>query len=236
MRVFVINLDKDGEKLSFMDGQLRKLGIPYTRIPGVYGKGLDDETRQRTVDVFRWWCAIGRPIVPAEIGVALSHASIYRDIQQDEAVCIFEDDVFVGDDFPKRLSEVEKSVDVAKPQVYLFSDHQRHFSGRDGIVRDNDGICADGYVITKKAADWVLDNNFPMKVPCDHWFRWAKMGGIELFHALPASVRQNQARFGTSTQANADDVSKYPPLKWCLHKAKRVVGKTIDLCLTKVGL
>ena len=234
MKVYVINLDKDSEKLAFIDRQCRKLGIDYTRISGVYGKDMDDDEQRRAVDAFRWWCAVGRPVVPAEIGVALSHASIYRRMEPNEAVCVFEDDVFIGDDFSDRLADVENVIDTTRPQVYLFSDHQKHFSG-DGVVRSNDGICADGYVITQPAAAFVLRENFPMKVPCDHWFRWAREGHIELYHVLPACVRQNQEQFGTSTQANAEEVSEYTLVKWCLHKGKRVIGKLIDIILLKLG-
>lgn len=236
MNVFVINLDKDKERMAFVDAQLRELGVGYERVPGVYAKEMPKAELKRVVNRFRWWCAIGRPIVPAEIGVALSHASIYRAMKPDEAVCVFEDDVFIDKEFKERLAKVSAAIDVRKPQVYLFSDHQRHFASLKGIVRSNDGICADGYVITQRAAAFVLKDNFPMKVPCDHWFRWAKTGHIELYHVLPACVRQNQAKFGTSTQANADDVSKYPPLKWMLHKGKRVIGKSIDKLLLGLGL
>ena len=236
MKVFVINLDKDKARMSFVDAQLRAQGINYERVSGVNAKEMPKAELLKCVNLLRWWCAVGRPIVPAEIGVALSHASIYKKMKSDEAVCVFEDDVFIDKEFKNRLAQVSAVIDVHKPQVYLFSDHQRHFTTLSGMIRSNDGICADGYVITQRAAAFVLKDNFPMKVPCDHWFRWAKAGHIELYHILPTCVRQNQAQFGTSTQANADDVSKYPPLKWIMHKSKRAIGKSIDKILLGLGL
>ena len=235
MRVFVINLDKDKDRMAYVDTQLRRLGVGYERVSGVYAKEMPEAERARSVNRFRWWCAIGRPIVPAEIGCALSHYNIYRSMKPAEAVCILEDDILIKEPFLKCVSDVEAVIDCSRSQVYLLSNHRDRFSG-NGIVRHSYGLCTDGYIITKSAADAILRHNFPLQVPCDHWGRWVKQGLIELYHVMPASVSQNQAQFGTSTQANADDVSKYPPLKWCLHKAKRVVGKTIDLCLTKVGL
>lgn len=235
MKVFLINLDKDVDRLKAADVQLRHLGVEYERVSGVYVKEMPEVDRKRAVNRFRWWCAIGRPIVSAEIGCALSHYNIYRSMKPGEAVCILEDDVIMTDDFPCRLKEVESFVDARRPQIIMLSSHNWLQSG-SGIVRNKTAMCTDAYVITQPAAVALLKANLPMQVPCDHWWRWGQKGIIELYHALPTTVTQNQAQFGTSTQANADVVSKYPPLKWCLHKAKRLVGKTIDRLLIGFGL
>ena len=122
MRIYVINLDRDTEKLAFMDEQLRRLGLSYTRIPGVYGKDLSGNQRAAQVNAFRWWCAIGRPVVPAEIGVALSHASIYGKIPVGEAACVFEDDVLIDEAFPARLTEVEKALKDQATDILQMTD------------------------------------------------------------------------------------------------------------------
>lgn len=231
MNVFVINLDSDTVKMSVMADQLQRLRIAFCRVPGVRGDSIPQEARKAFVDRFRWWCAVGRPIVPAEIGVALAHASIYKQLQPTEAACIFEDDVIISDSLNERLDAVRRVIDTGRPQVYLLSDHQHHYDGVRGVVRSCDGICSDGYIITYPAARLLLKENFPMKVPCDHWFRWAKMGLVEEYHVLPAVIAQNQARFGTTTQANAEDVSNYPFVRWFCHKFKRLVGKCVDSIL-----
>lgn len=235
MKVFVINLDKDKGRMASVDAQLRRLGIEYERVSGVYAKEMPVSELREMFNRFRWWCAIGRPVVPAEIGCALSHYNIYRSMTQGDVVCILEDDVMLTDEFPRRLKEVEAFVTAEKPQVIMLSSHNWLQSG-SGIVRSKTAMCTDAYVITQPAAVALLKANLPMQVPCDHWWRWGQKGIIELYHALPTTVTQNQAQFGTSTQANADVVSKYPPLKWCLHKAKRLVGKTIDRLLIGFGL
>lgn len=235
MKVFVINLDKDKDRMASVDAQLKRLGVDYERVSGVYAKEMPDEKRHSAVNHFRWWCAIGRPIVPAEIGCALSHYNLYRSLKPGEAVCILEDDVILTDDFPCRLKEVESFVNAGKPQVIMLSSHNWVQSGT-GIIRNKTAMCTDAYVITQPAAIALLRANLTMQVPCDHWWRWERKGIIELYHALPTTVSQNQEQFGTSTQANADVVSKYPPLKWGLHKSKRLIGKLIDELLLRLGL
>lgn len=235
MQIYVINLDTDTEKMSFIDAQLKRLGVAYARVSAVYGKDLPRSVYRAAYSPFRWWCAVGRPIIPAEIGCALSHAGIYKNLKPGEAACILEDDVIIDEAFIDRLRAIEHDIDTSKPQVYFLSDHQHHFDGLAGIVHRDDAMCTDGYVITKPAAEAVLNINFPMIVPCDHWVRWAKAGLLELYHALPATVRQHQERFGTSTQAGAVDVASYPLPKWILHKSKRLIGKTIDELLWRMG-
>ena len=78
MKVFLINLDRDQERLKAADAQLKALGVEYEWIPAVYGKSLSQEEKQRKVNRFRWWCAVGRSMTDGELGCALSHAAVYR--------------------------------------------------------------------------------------------------------------------------------------------------------------
>ncbi|MBB1383528.1 glycosyltransferase family 25 protein, partial [Shewanella sp. SR41-2] len=41
-KVFHINLDNSTERFTFMDEQLKQLGVEYQRISAVYGKDLHD--------------------------------------------------------------------------------------------------------------------------------------------------------------------------------------------------
>ena len=230
MKVFVINLDKDISRMAYVDAQLRRLGIAYERVPGVYAKNMTEVERCKAVNRFRWWCAVGREVVLAEIGCALSHYGIYKRMNSNDVVCILEDDIKIEDAFSERLQEVESFIDKTKPQVVMLSSHNCKREGR-GIIQSKTAICTDAYVITHLAAKVLLGANLPMQVPCDHWWRWGKKGLIELYHALPAVVTQNQEMFGTSTQANAVRVSDFPLHKWVYHKIKRLIGKTIDKIL-----
>lgn len=226
MKVYVINLDRDKDKLAFMDSQLRDLGVEYERISGVWGADIPGGY-EKFVHRFRWWCAIGRAVKPAEVGCALSHYSIYEKIT--EPVCILEDDVRIDEEFPRRLVEIEALIEVSRPQVVLLSSHEQKRQGR-GIKRDSRGMCTDGYVITPAAAQMLRRANLPMIVPCDHWNRWVRLQGLELFHSLPPVVQQCQERFGTSTQANVSRVDQYPLIQWLAHKSARVMG----IFLTKI--
>ena len=238
LKTFVINLEKDTERMASIDRQLRQLGLVYERISAAYGKDLSVGERREVFSAFRWWCAMGRPVAPAEIGCALSHYNIYRRMVEDEKLpycCILEDDIALSQAFNSTLKEVERWIDPMKPQVVILNDHQNAYGGLSvGIHRSPGGTCTDGYVLTRVAARNLLDANLPIIVPCDTWGRWVRQGRIELYHAVPAVVRQMQDVFGSMTSENRSDVSKLPLPKRILHKAKRAVGKTLDMCLVKI--
>ena len=40
MQLFLINLDKDKDRLAIIDSQLRKLGISYERFSAIYAKNI----------------------------------------------------------------------------------------------------------------------------------------------------------------------------------------------------
>ena len=181
---------------------------------------------------------MGRPVAPAEIGCALSHYDIYRRMTEDESLqycCILEDDIALSQEFNSTIKEVERWIDPMKPQVVILNDHQNAYGGLSaGIHRSPGGTCTDGYVLTRVAARNLLEANLPIIVPCDTWGRWVRQGRIELYHAVPAVVRQMQDVFGSMTSENRTDVSKLPLFKRILYKAKRAVGKTLDMCLMKI--
>lgn len=247
MKVFVINLDKDKEKLESIDSQLKTLGVEYERVPAVYGKDLPEIQKRAAYSSFRWWCAIGRPIAPAEIGCTLSHHRIYKRIVEENihCACILEDDVALAPNFANQLKFVEKEMLSGKKMLVLLSDHSVE-DRKDGTFVGSESetpnlqstyndMCSEGYCITPETAKALLKVNTPMRVPLDHWGRLAKCGGIKLYHAKPTVCNQKQDVFGTSTAATRSSVADYPLIEYLWHKFKRLVGKSIDYAFILIG-
>ena len=233
MKVYLINLDKDKDRLAAFDAQAKKLGINYVRIPGVYAKAMPSDKRKSYVNRFRWWCAVGRPVRDGEIGCALSHYGIYGQ-GLDEAVCILEDDVLLDDRFAFMLGRIAEFVSLEKNQVVLLSNHTGAIkpSEKFGIVPAKSDMYTEGYVITPKAMKALLKDNLPMKCPCDWWGRWAERGLIELYHACPAVCSQDQSQYKSET-ADGDcfRVSGLPVVRKLVHKALRLAGILLDKIL-----
>ena len=231
MKVFLINLDKEAERLKFVDNQMQKAGIAYERFPAVYGKFLSAEDKNSSVNAFRCWCAYGQMLRDGEIGCGLSHYGIYRKMITEnlDAVCVLEDDVILEEKFKEQLEYAFENIDKSKPQVFLLSNHTREVSEIREIRKARADMFAEGYVITRPAAELLLKVNFPMIVPCDHWGRWVKFFGLELFHVFPTVCSQNNQDFASGTQdSTMIDVRKMSLIPWCFRKFKRLIGCLID--------
>jgi glycosyl transferase family 25 len=231
INVFLINLDKETERLKFVDKQLKDVGVFYQRISAVYGKLLSEEEKNASVNKFRCWCAYGQMLRDGEIGCGLSHYGIYRKMINEnlDAVCVLEDDVILEGNFKEQLEYAFENIDRSRPQVFLLSNHTREVSEIREIRKARTDMFTEGYIITRPAAELLLRVNYPMIVPCDHWGRWVKYSGLELFHVFPTVCSQNNEDFGSDTlDSTIIDVSKMSLIPWVIRKSKRLVGCLID--------
>ena len=104
--VFVINLDRDKDRLAFMARQLDALGLAWERFPAVLGLAVPDELRA-------WFFTPeGAPsptLTPGEIGVYASHLSAHHRLLASDfdAALVFEDDVEISARLPAFLAQVD---------------------------------------------------------------------------------------------------------------------------------
>ena len=234
MQIYLINLDKDKDRLAIIDLQLKKLGINYERFSAIYAKDISKEELNKYVNRFRWWCCMGRKILPGEVGCALSHYSIYRTIINKgiNYACILEDDIIINENFKERICKIEKWIDINKPQVILLSNYTNEIEDIEEIRKVNSGLCTDAYIITKKAAKALLKENYPICVPCDHWGRWFKNKSIDLYMALPHVAKQNWDDFESNMAESKLFNKRKNIFHMLVYKAKRLIGLTIDKVLS----
>ena len=241
MEIFVINLDKDTERLAAVNRQLCRLGIHYEKFSAINAKEIESTRLLKNVNRFRWWCAVGRPVRIGEIGCAMSHYAIYKKMQQDDlkVVCVLEDDVIIDGRFKTVLEFAERIIDANKPQVFLLSNHTG-VVGNDKdchIVACKKDMYTEGYAITAPAAKALLKANFPLQTPCDWWGRWVKRGLIEVYHVFPTVCSQNQDQYESGTvDVNSFNVKNLTMSRFVLHKCLRLVGKILDEMMNVFGM
>lgn len=239
MQTFLINLDKDKDRFIVADVQLKRLGITYKRFPAVYAKEIPEVERDSKVNRFRWWCCVGREILPGEIGCALSHYTLFQKMIAENILyaCILEDDIVLKENFKTTMEKVEKWLDVTKSQVILLSNHTNEPEDGEDIREVSNGLCTESYILTLPAARALLKENFPICVPCDHWGRWAKSGAIKLYLAIPSVCTQDWNGFESnmSDSANIQKVSDLPFYMRMMHNLKRLIGKSVDKALCAIG-
>lgn len=194
MKAFVVNLDRNPERLASFSGQMGGLGLSYERIAAVDGRAIAYRHCLRELLVEQRW------LEPGEIGCALSHLAVYakmRDEGIDKAV-VFEDDVLLAPELVRVLKEAESFLRLDCPQVVLLNAHGCSVARGAGVERIEGGMCTDGYVLNRAAAELILRMNTPVVCPADRWVRWMRRGGLELYRIWPTTVTQDKSRFPKS--------------------------------------
>lgn len=212
IKTYLINLDRNPERLEHMRAALGGLGLEYERVAGVDGKALSESEMATAFNAKRSYIAKrGYRLCVGEIGCALSHLSVYRKMVEGNIplALVFEDDVKVESGFKKALVRATDEIDVSRRQVVLFSCYRMKDAeaGFEGLKRVKSMGCADGYLITLPAAKAILEYNYPIIVPADDWRRFRKHCAIELYKCLPPTVEQMHGNFATNAEVNADSSS-----------------------------
>jgi glycosyl transferase family 25 len=94
--VYVINMDKDINRLDKVTEECNKFNIKFQRFPGVNPNTLSEEEKNKYITKFcQNFCTNGM------IGCGLSHIKIYEDVINNNYnnVLILEDDIYFEDDF-----------------------------------------------------------------------------------------------------------------------------------------
>jgi len=199
MKTFVINMDSRPERLASMRDQLDRQGLPFERCRGIAGAEITAEERRRCFSPLRSLIALRKRMTPAQLGVTLSHLSIYHRIVDENLpyALVFEDDSVLQPSFPEALERVRAVLDPEKPQVFLFNNWGLKVAkdAAPGVYRVRNAWCADGYVITRAAAKLIIAKNEPVIVICDSWKRFVRWWGLELHYTVPEAVVQANDRF-----------------------------------------
>jgi len=235
MKTFVINLDKNPDRLASMKRQLDAFGIEFDRFPAVYGKNLTKAELRRDYNRFRSILVNGKSMQLGEIGCALSHLGVYRRVVDDDIpfALILEDDVALEESFPSVLSRIELFVHPDRKQIVLLSGHELSESAQkveSGIVKIRGGLCADAYIVTNAAAKALISANYPVIAPADKWIRFQKTAQISMYRFFPTVARQDKAAFPNSNIIQ--EHVEYKGVAFVLWKAARVIETVVDRVLT----
>lgn len=201
MKTYLVNLDKNPERLESSKRQLDALGIHFERIRAVQGKSLTRDERKRMVASFRSLMACGRRLNDGEIGCSLSHVAIYRDMVEKSVgvALVLEDDLVLQPGFREAIEEIARVADPTKPQVFFPAKQNAPSDSRVDhcIERVQGAMFTDVYVITLPAARLVLQANYPVVSVADSWSHWYRRYGVELYRRFPIVAYQDNNTFGT---------------------------------------
>ena len=235
MHILVINLEKNKERMAFMDRQLKAFGLDYERIPAVYGATLTKDERKKCFARFHSFLAMGVKLNDGEIGCSLSHLICYKRILSEgwDGALILEDDAALEPGFVNVAEVVRANRIQGRPQVFVFSALDITNKKTEPQVEKIGGTGgADGYWISREAAEIIVRANDPVVTVADRWDRWVRRYGLELYRVWPTTVWQNYKACGTDIRVVLR--KEFRGIRKLIHKVCRVPELLLDWLLFRL--
>lgn len=179
IHTFIVSLPKDRERREFLERQLAGLDMPFSVFDAVHGKSLSAEELAANYDAGKAVRLFNREMSRGEIGCALSHVGIYRQMVEQDIpyALVLEDDASILDrELPGILSRLAQ-VYAAQTPVAVLLNHVKRYDGNKKHPLDDSrciydayrAVCTHAYFITKAGAEKLLRNLYPVYVVADKW-------------------------------------------------------------------
>ena len=193
LHTWVINLDRDVERLQRIAAQLAPTGLAWTRLSAVYGRDLPADEQARLLDRDAYRRKHGMEPALGELGCYLSHVAVMRALlaSPHRAALVLEDDVLLTPALvpvlqglmahPDRWDVVKLSqVHSGTPQRYLEVAPGHHLA-----VMLSRCTGSSAYLVNRRAAQVYVDRLLPMTLPHDHVFDQGWTFGLKVRMVTP---------------------------------------------------
>lgn len=172
--LYVINLDRDKERMDTLDQHLRSRGLDYIRVPAVLGKEVPNW--EQLVDPKLYAIRNRRPTPRAgEIGCTLSHLKVLElFLQTNEAWCVvLEDDVELRPGFSEVLRALGEQDDWDLVKLFCFHSgmpiRKRRLDGvHHLVVHLTRTTSSAAYAVNRRGAEALLKALRPITEQVDH--------------------------------------------------------------------
>jgi glycosyl transferase family 25 len=196
LAVFLINLDRAGDRLLAMQHKLRDMGFRFERVPAVDGAAMEFPIPDFNEFAFRF--KHGRWRNAAEVGCYLSHIECARRLlaTNSEFALVLEDDLAFPDDFRELLDAALKQNErwdilrlstVSRGRKFNFSRLTETRSLGVALTREKG---SGAYIINRRAASWFVGELLPMQLPFDLAFDLEFFAGLMSAFVSPIPVNQ----------------------------------------------
>ncbi|MEA1988679.1 MAG: glycosyltransferase family 25 protein [Pseudomonadota bacterium] len=171
MNVFVINLERNPDRLDFISKRLESLGIDFQRVDAIDGYALSDnfieEFRQNSKRPTGW--------KEGQIGCFLSHRKAWQQIVdgKEEYGIVFEDDLHIAESLKSvifNLNWIPEDADVVRLENttnWVKLKKVGTVNNRDLSLVKNDSWCAGAYIMPKATAVFLLAQDPKLWLPAD---------------------------------------------------------------------
>lgn len=244
-KVFVINLDKDKERLEKIHKSLTGQNINYERIPGVLGANVGSSPDLSMI--CNWFCTDGIK------GCALSHHTAWKHMIERgySRILVLEDDAVLPENFDEKVRHIMGRLPDDYEMVFLgcrYFCRNKNFTEKLGhsvlgtapetfteeIVRVNGSLGSHAILYTRSAVEKFV--NEPIHTHIDVQIQnWIRAKGIRAYGVSPEIVEtmpnhtngSNLAdKFPSLTNAFFDqfEITNNTPLGWSLSENFMKIG------------
>ena len=231
MQVYVINLDRDRDRLTHMQRQLR--AVAFIRVPAIDGTKNPEATKRLT---------------QFELACLASHRAAWRQFLDgpEACACFLEDDIHISPGFAGIVEDpswVPTDAHSVKLDTYLqtvkLGERRTIFDGRQVARLYSRHESSAAYLLSRAGAKRYLELTDDPTLPADYALfpRNARRLGLHIYQLVPAvaiqdhlcPVEQGGQTFATAMGGGGAPTRRRSPLGKVLHEGARLVGQIAEL-------
>ena len=230
--IYVINLDRDTERMASIRANLETLGLPFERLPAVMGKDVPEWEKLVDLSAYAWRNRLDTPRA-GEVGCTLSHLKAMESFLRTDApwCVILEDDVEVLPACATVLRSLAEKDDW--DLVKLFNFHsgmpvkKRALGASHHLVLHLTRTTSSAaYVVNRRAAETLLKSMRPITEQVDHaldrpWETGLRTRGIRPMPVILAPVAHTTSTIGYLDKKKGRPLGK--AVKLFLSRAKKEI-------------
>lgn len=235
--VYVINLPKAIERRQRIEAHLAALNLSQVQIfPAVYGADIPANELAAQYEDRRAASRAGRSFTRGEIGCALSHVGVYRQIlaQQQPWAMVLEDDALLNPAVPALLPSIARWLQSPEPRVLLCSPLRSFYHRGDRalgsghrMVRLHRAWNAHGYCLNVAAAAALSRVNHPVVLMADDWMGYQQRTRVEVRGVDPYCIGTNELAQVSQLEADRAKVRAKRPLAFRIRKSLRKLASHV---------
>jgi glycosyl transferase family 25 len=191
-KIVFINLAESTERRVQIEAHLAGLGLKGCAFSAIDGRKLSTDEVAAVYDAKRAESTEWGALTRGEIGCALSHRAIWRELidSGDRGWLVIEDDILLAPDVPDwlgKLADLANDGDVipfVKTSSTPYFFHRAKLDSRWLVYPNQSFIGATAYYITPLAAQRLLQASTPIWFPIDCWYSSPGFKGVTSVRAV----------------------------------------------------
>lgn len=204
--IYFINLATDTERRKRIESELARLNLEGHRLEAVWWKQLPEAQQSRLYSETLNRTQYHSPLVAGEKGCYASHLAAWQQLLASDApaMVVLEDDVRLGDDFPKALQAIEELTFpwdmvklIGRDAEKIRSAHQTR-QGVTLIEYQRVPSMTAGYVVSRSGARKLLASRQPFGRPVDIDLRFWWENDLLILGVTPSVLTLDDTSFTSS--------------------------------------